>query len=161
LLHKSRGIPRPISGRSFRALKRSRSKRFGLVAPNDMDSALKELDKLDKLTSSTPAASGKSRPTEATLDDLLDTLRDYKSRLQAGTLSDAELKALPKLIEGKKKDVDARQQEIYGVLSRYGKALDKVRCCSCAVVVSEFMASLALRELAARVPATILFARSE
>ncbi|KAI0030740.1 CTLH/CRA C-terminal to lish motif domain-containing protein [Vararia minispora EC-137] len=91
-----------------------------------MDSALKELDKLDKLTSFSPAAAVKSKPIEASLDALLDTLRDYKTRLQAGTLSDAELKALPKLVEGRKKDIDARQQEIYGTLSRYGKALDKL-----------------------------------
>ncbi|KAI0316687.1 CTLH/CRA C-terminal to lish motif domain-containing protein [Amylostereum chailletii] len=90
-----------------------------------MDGALKELDKIVRLTSSSLAAPGKSRPVNTSLDSLLQTLQDYKNRLQAGALSESELQELPKIVDARKKEVDDRQKELYGALAKYGKALDK------------------------------------
>ena len=92
-----------------------------------MDSALKELDKIVKLTSSTSPVAGKSKPIHVSLDSLLHTLHDYKSRLQASTLTEAELGELPKLVESTKKEINDRQKEVYNEMAKYGKALDKVR----------------------------------
>ena len=86
--------------------------------------ALKELDKLCSLTAPNGKATNKSKPIDSTLDDLTSTLAAYKERIAAG--ENVDLKQLPTLVEKAKKDVDARQQEVYTALTRYGKALDKV-----------------------------------
>lgn len=88
------------------------------------DGALKELNKLCSLTSPGGKATNKSKPIDTTLDDLLATLSSYKERIAAG--ENVDLKQLPAIVEKSKKDVDARQQEVYTALTRYGKALDKV-----------------------------------
>lgn len=87
--------------------------------------ALKELDKLYSLTAPDGKATSKSKPIDATLDGLISTLTGYKERIAAG--ENVDLRQLPGLVEKAKKDVDARQQEVYTALTRYGKAIDKVR----------------------------------
>lgn len=86
--------------------------------------ALKELEKLCSLTAPGSKATSKSKPIDATLDGLLATLTGYRERIAAG--ESVDLTQLPTIVEKAKKDVDARQQEVYTALTRYGKALDKV-----------------------------------
>jgi hypothetical protein len=88
-----------------------------------MDAALKELGKLEKLTS---AAKGKSPAIQDSLDSLLQYLQDERDRVLTGTAAPESIGALSSNIENIKKDIDDRQKEIYNSLSRFGKALDKV-----------------------------------
>lgn len=88
-----------------------------------MDAAHKELEKLEKLTSS---AKSKYPSVPATLDSLLQLLRDERVRVQAGTATPGTIEALASSVEAAKKDLDERQKEIYNSMSRYGRALDKV-----------------------------------
>jgi hypothetical protein len=88
-----------------------------------MDAALKELAKLEKLTSDGKA---KSPPIDQTLDALLSTLRAEREKVQSGNLLPETFEGLATKVESLKKDLDDRQKEIYNSISRYGKALDKV-----------------------------------
>ncbi|TFY66151.1 hypothetical protein EVG20_g4944 [Dentipellis fragilis] len=91
-----------------------------------MDGALKELAKLDKLTSKSAALNkGKTPAINDSLDSLLQTLYGQKKRLEDGLASEEELQVLTKTVETRKKEVDERQKEVYNCLARYGKALDK------------------------------------
>ncbi|THH13432.1 hypothetical protein EW146_g6787 [Bondarzewia mesenterica] len=89
-----------------------------------MDAALKELDKLDKLTSKS-SNKGKSPAIAESLDSLLQTLSSIKQHLQDGLASEEEIRTLSKTVETRKKEIDERQKEVYNSLARYGKALDK------------------------------------
>lgn len=92
-----------------------------------MDGALKELDKLQHLTSDSPSTGKSKTPAiHESLDSLLHTLHAHKKRLEAGISSEAELATLAKTVESRKKEIDERQKEIYNSLARYGKSLDKV-----------------------------------
>ena len=90
-----------------------------------MEALLKELGKLEKLTEN---GSGKlkSPSISDSLESLLQSLRDTKDRLEAGTETQVTLSQLASTVEQRKKEVDDRQKEIYSSLSRFGKALDKV-----------------------------------
>ena len=88
-----------------------------------MDPLLKELTKLERLT----AANGKGTSIGYSLDSLLLSLQEAKEDFLAGNCTKERLKQLSQLVESKKKEVDERQKEVYSVLSRLGKALDKVR----------------------------------
>jgi hypothetical protein len=88
-----------------------------------MDPLLKELTKLERLT----AANGKGLSFGHSLDSLLHSLQEAKDDFLAGNCSEERHKQLSQLVESKKKEVDERQKEVYSVLSRLGKALDKVR----------------------------------
>lgn len=90
-----------------------------------MEGPLKELVKLEKLTDK-GSGKGKSASIGTSLDSLLQSLRDVKDRLEAGTETGDTFGQLSKTVETKKKEVDERQKEIYNSLSRFGKALDKV-----------------------------------
>ena len=93
--------------------------------PDVMEAALKELEKLQKLTSDEPSTS--KRPViQESLNSLLQTLHAQKKRLEAGLASEAELTTLARTVEARKKEVDERQKELCNSLARYGKALDKV-----------------------------------
>lgn len=114
-----------------------------------MDGALKELTKLQKLSSFKPSvspsrssisyltassfnSSGK-KPTTGivdSLDGLLAALRDIKERIEAGTASEEGVANVAKIVEERKREIDDRQKEIYATLGKVGKTLDKV--CSCA-----------------------------
>ena len=91
-----------------------------------MDTLLKELGKLEKLTSGT-SPKGKAPSIIESLDSLLESLREVKDRFQAGTATEDTLGVLSKTIEARKKEIDEKQKEIYNSLQRYGKSLDKVR----------------------------------
>ena len=97
------------------------------IDAHKMDAALKELDKLQQLTSDL-SSTGKSKTPaiQDSLNSLLQTLHAQKKRLEAGITSEAELATLAKTVESRKKEIDERQKEIYNSLARYGKALDKV-----------------------------------
>jgi len=87
-----------------------------------MDALLKELTKLEKATS----ASGKGPSIGQSLDSLLDLLHQAKEAFLDGRGTKEDLVKLAQYVEAKKKEVDERQKEVYSVLSRLGKALDKV-----------------------------------
>ncbi|TFK54937.1 hypothetical protein OE88DRAFT_1653512 [Heliocybe sulcata] len=88
-----------------------------------MEGPMKELNKLEQLTSNTSSA--KSKSVEDSLDSLLQYLQQVQDRLKAGTETQDTFVNLAKTVEARKKDVDDRQKEIYNSLARYGKALDK------------------------------------
>ena len=88
-----------------------------------MDVALKELAKLEKLTSD---AKGKSAAVVDSLDALLASLRGAQVKLQEGSTPKDSLENLAKSVETHKKAVDDRQKEVYSSMSRLGKAFDKV-----------------------------------
>ncbi|KAI0046125.1 hypothetical protein FA95DRAFT_1680031 [Auriscalpium vulgare] len=91
-----------------------------------MDATLKELVKLEQLTSAHPPINkGKAPAISDSLDSLLATLHDQKQRIQEGRSYEYELHGLAKTIELRKKEIDDRQKEVYNSLARYGKALDK------------------------------------
>lgn len=111
-----------------------------------MQTALKELDKFQKLTSlpsegflassrvsllsASSLSSGKGKQTTSvsdTLDGLLAALRDVKERVEAGTASEADVANLSRIVDEKRSDVEDRQKEVHATLGRIGKALDKVR----------------------------------
>ncbi len=97
------------------------------VTRDTMDAALKELDKLQHLTSDLPSTNKNKTPAiQESLNSLLLTLHVQKKRFEAGFASEADLETLVKTVESKKKEIDERQKEIYNSLARYGKALDKV-----------------------------------
>lgn len=87
-----------------------------------MDPLLKELTKLEKLT----AANAKGPSIAQSLDSLLESLHRAKEDFLSGNCSEDYIKQLAQTVEMKKKEVDERQKEVYAVLSRFGKALDKV-----------------------------------
>ena len=98
-----------------------------------METALKELEKLQKLVSDEPSTGKSKAPAiQESLNSLLQTLHVQKKRLEAGIATEAELTTLARTVEARKKEIDERQKEIYNSLARYGKALDKVswRCVS-------------------------------
>lgn len=99
-----------------------------------MDGPLKELTKLEKLTSNA-SAKGKTPSVNDSLDSLLQSLREVQDRLKAGTVTGETLTILAKTVETKKREVDERIKEVYNSLREVGKALDKVRSIiSCASV---------------------------
>ena len=114
-----------------------------------MSSPLKELDKLQHLTSFKPkpapstsrssisyltssslggSSSGKKATTGIvdSLDGLLAALKDVKERIEAGTASEEDVANVSKIVEERKKEIEERQKEIHATLGRVGKALDKV-----------------------------------
>ncbi|KAI0721662.1 hypothetical protein C8T65DRAFT_800148 [Cerioporus squamosus] len=90
-----------------------------------MDGPLKELSRLEKLAAGASAGKGKAPSVNQSLDTLLDALRNARERFIAGTGSQANLVALAKLVENKKKEIDDRQKELYNATAKVGKALDK------------------------------------
>lgn len=94
-----------------------------------MDGLLKEIAKLEKLTSNSSAVNkSKSPAINDSLDSLLQTLLEQKARIERGaSCPEAQFQDLSKTIEQRKKEIDDRQKEVYNSLARYGKALDKVR----------------------------------
>ncbi|KAJ8587972.1 hypothetical protein M405DRAFT_820476 [Rhizopogon salebrosus TDB-379] len=87
-----------------------------------MDGPLKELHKLEKLTEN---AQGKAPSIENSLDSLLQSLRDVKDRINAGSVTEDTYVLLAQNVEAKKKELDEKQKEIYNGIARFGKALDK------------------------------------
>ncbi|KAL5533317.1 hypothetical protein ACEPAF_5093 [Sanghuangporus sanghuang] len=103
-----------------------------------MDAVIKELDRLQNLTSFDPgpSSSGLTSPFTAqkgkqtigvaeALDGLLAALRDVKERVESGTASEHDVANIAKIVEERKKEIDDRQKEIHATIGRIGKALDK------------------------------------
>ncbi|KAJ8520415.1 hypothetical protein ONZ45_g2769 [Pleurotus djamor] len=88
-----------------------------------MDALIKEIDKLEKLT--TQNAKGKGPSMLDSLDSLISTLRAAKHQCESGEIPSVVISQLPKSVEACKKDVDDRHKEVYSSLSRFGKGLDK------------------------------------
>lgn len=91
-----------------------------------MDAALKELAKLEQLTDPSSSKKGKTQAIDQSLETLLTTLRTARDKVAAGTASPVTLVALPKSVDTCRKEVEERHKEVYNVLARMGKALDKV-----------------------------------
>lgn len=87
-----------------------------------MDPLLKELTKLEKLTT----ANAKVTSITRSLDSLLLLLQQAREAFLRGDCSKETIRILVQEVESKKKEVDDRQKEVYSALSRLGKALDKV-----------------------------------
>ncbi|OJA14004.1 hypothetical protein AZE42_07006 [Rhizopogon vesiculosus] len=87
-----------------------------------MDAPLKELLKLEKLTEK---AQGKTPSIDNSLDSLLQSLREAKDRINAGSITEETYVLLAQTVEAKKKEIDEKQKEIYNGIARFGKALDK------------------------------------
>lgn len=88
-----------------------------------MDGPLKDLAKLRAVTEGT--SKGKNPSIEHSLDTLLQTLYQVRSRLDAGTTTEDTFALLAQTVEAKKKEVDEKQKEVYNAIARVGKALDK------------------------------------
>ena len=114
-----------------------------------MDACLKELTKLENLT----AAKGKSPSIINSLDVLLNSLHEAKEEYLSGNCTEEQLKQLTQTIESKKKEVEEHQKEVYSVLSRFGRALDKVSLTS-SLEISEFRYILLHRDFLLRCPHT-------
>lgn len=89
-----------------------------------MDGPLKELSKLERLTE---RAKGKTPSIENSLDSLLQSLREVKDNINAGSVTEDTYVLLAQTVEAKKKEIDDKQKEIYNGIARLGRALDKVR----------------------------------
>jgi hypothetical protein len=83
-----------------------------------MDGTLKELTKLENLTS-------KSSTIADSLGSLIRSLNEVKAAYNSGAVDEDTLKQLVQAVESHKKEVDDRQKEAYASISRLGKALDK------------------------------------
>jgi len=87
-----------------------------------MDAPLKELGKLEKLTSKS-SSWGKAEAVDA----IIAALQNVKELAATGEVSEETWKTLCETLEAKKKEVDERQKEVYNSVARLGKAIDKVR----------------------------------
>ena len=95
------------------------------LTSSTMDALLKEIDKIEKIASSS-SSKGKAPSMIESLDSLLQTLRNTKAQCEAGEVPVSQIMQLPSAVEKCKKDVDDRHKEIYSSLARFGKTLDKV-----------------------------------
>lgn len=91
---------------------------------------MKELAKLRALTEGT--AKGKNPTVESSLDSLLLSLHEVKSRIEAGTVTEDTFALLAQTVEARKKEIDEKQKEVYNAIAKVGKALDKVWFHECA-----------------------------
>ncbi|KAF8136310.1 CTLH/CRA C-terminal to lish motif domain-containing protein [Boletus edulis] len=88
-----------------------------------MDGPLKELEKLRASTEN--STKGKIPSAESSLDALLQSLYEVKSRIAAGTVTEDTFALLSQTVDAKKKEIDEKQKEAYNAIARLGKALDK------------------------------------
>ncbi|KAG9318435.1 hypothetical protein JVU11DRAFT_526 [Chiua virens] len=88
-----------------------------------MDGPTKELEKLRASTEG--SSKGKIPSVESSLDSLLHSLREVKSRIEAGTVTQDTFALLSQTVDARKKEIDEKQKEIYNAIARLGKALDK------------------------------------
>ncbi|KAH9951317.1 Sfi1 spindle body protein-domain-containing protein [Amylocystis lapponica] len=94
-------------------------------ACSTMEGPLKEMAKLEALTSDTSRGKRKAPSVNDSLDSLLGSLREVKDRLHAGSASDETLVLLAQTVESRRREVVERQKDVYNSLARYNKALDK------------------------------------
>jgi E3 ubiquitin-protein transferase RMND5 len=86
---------------------------------------MKELAKLEKLTAR-PTDSGNVPYVIDPLGPLLQSLHEAKAAVESGAVVEDTFTRLAQAVDERKKEVDDRQKEVYGSLSRLSKALDKV-----------------------------------
>lgn len=89
-----------------------------------MDAPIKELEKLRASTES--STKGKNPSADSSLDSLLQSLYEVKSRIAAGSVTQDTFALLSQTVDAKKKEIDEKQKEVYNAIARLGKALDKV-----------------------------------
>lgn len=89
-----------------------------------MDGPIKELEKLKASTEN--SAKGKIPAVDSSLDSLLQSLYEVKSRIAAGSVTQDTFALLSQTVDSKKKEVEEKQREVYNAIARLGKALDKV-----------------------------------
>lgn len=89
-----------------------------------MDGPMKELEKLRASTEN--STRGKIPSVESSLDSLLQSLVEVRSRVEAGTITQDTFALLSQTIDSRKKEIDEKQKEVYNAIARVGKALDKV-----------------------------------
>lgn len=105
-------------------------------ATTGMDSAIKELSKLQKTNIPIVSADKEqftSNPTARSVDDLLNQLYELKERLVKGVASLEDVTAIPNILAQKKKEIEEKQKEQYVNIARFGKVLDKV----CRITMSD------------------------
>jgi hypothetical protein len=90
-----------------------------------MEGPLKELARLEKLTSKSTTAN-KSTTIIDSLDSLLQCLNDAKAAFEDGSGNEDTILQVVQAVDAHKREVEDRQKEVYSSLSRLGKALDKV-----------------------------------
>lgn len=98
-----------------------------------MTELLKEASKVEKLmafdaTPSVRPPSSKKAPSQSiasSLDALLDSLNEFKARIEAGATSAEVVALISRSAEEKKKEIEDRQKEAYNALGKLGKAIDK------------------------------------
>lgn len=85
---------------------------------------MKELEKLRVVTEN--STKGRIPSVESSLDSLLQSLFEVRSRVEAGTVTQDTFALLSQTVDSKKKEIDEKQKEVYNAIARVGKALDKV-----------------------------------
>ncbi|KAG8217473.1 ubiquitin-protein ligase E3 [Butyriboletus roseoflavus] len=88
-----------------------------------MDGPMKELEKLRASTES--STKGKIPSVESSLDSLLQSLYEVRSRVEAGTVTQDTFALLSQTMDSRKKEIDEKQKEVYNAIAKVGKALDK------------------------------------
>ncbi|KIK93160.1 hypothetical protein PAXRUDRAFT_829243 [Paxillus rubicundulus Ve08.2h10] len=88
-----------------------------------MDGPINELAKLRALTEG--SVKGKNPSVDTSLDSLLQSLYEVRSRIEAGTVTGDTFALLAQTVETRKKEIDDKQREVYNAIARFGKALDK------------------------------------
>ena len=117
-----------------------------------MDASLKELTRLETLT----ASDGKSPSIIDSLDSLLGSLHEAKEEFLISNCTEEQLNQLTQTIESKKKEVEDRQKEVYSVMSRFGRTLDKVGLLMLSREISSFR-RLSHRNSQRRCPRTPIY----
>ncbi|KAF8894510.1 ubiquitin-protein ligase E3 [Infundibulicybe gibba] len=87
-----------------------------------MDGPLKELAKLERVSSN----KGKAPSINSSLDALLHTLQEAKQAITSTQEVDQDtILQIVQAVENTRKEVDERQKEVHSAISRFGKSLDK------------------------------------
>ncbi|KAF5315520.1 hypothetical protein D9611_004651 [Ephemerocybe angulata] len=88
-----------------------------------MEGPLKELGKLEALTSSKPS---KGPSINDSLSSLLTSLKETRDAIAStGAVDSAWVHDLSQTVNARKKEVEDRQKEVYSSMARFGKAWDK------------------------------------
>ncbi|KDQ18524.1 hypothetical protein BOTBODRAFT_28908 [Botryobasidium botryosum FD-172 SS1] len=96
----------------------------------EADPLLKELDKLERLSSFTSSAIRSTTKTKSpsisdSLDSLIASLKDAKQAAETGQAPEEYVGGLSSAVDDRKREVEERQKEIHSSLARFGRALDK------------------------------------
>jgi len=89
-----------------------------------MEGPLKELGKLEKVTT---ARAAQSASVADSLDVLIASMYETKKQMEESGFEVDTVRQLARTVDVQRKEVDERQKEVYSSISRLGKALEKVR----------------------------------